>query len=225
MLLLQLRHNRLCAEQLTIGIQNLKLDRTFATWLLAFLLSVTCSVALSDQSRALRNGRPHNFPTELDPLRKGWYASMMQALHENYLWKEDNKQEVYRFIWLRTFHHPVAVRVEHTNGSTIAVQKESSGAGGYEPGRLIVDRQTAVTNAEFSTLKTKFDTALFWREPFDKTSEYGCDGAVWIFEARNAKGYHVIERWAPKQGRPYHELGLLMLKQSGFEFAENEAVY
>ena len=46
--------------------------------------------------------------------------------------------ESYRFLWLRTFHKPIAVRVWSADSRYYLVVKELSGQGGYEPGRIIV---------------------------------------------------------------------------------------
>src|SRR4051794_34102142 len=48
-----------------------------------------------------------------------WYSSKLAALHEGSLWEVSQGQpsiEVYRFLWLRTFHHPVTVRINVTPG-------------------------------------------------------------------------------------------------------------
>src|SRR5258708_39333972 len=49
-----------------------------------------------------------------------WYAKHLKALHEPSLWEmaQDPKAEAYRFLWLRSFHHPIAVRlVVRSSGS------------------------------------------------------------------------------------------------------------
>jgi hypothetical protein len=56
-------------------------------------------------------------PGALDPSKadsdnfiNGWYSNHLRAMSEPIL-KPAQGTRTYRFTWLRTFHHPVAVRI------------------------------------------------------------------------------------------------------------------
>jgi hypothetical protein len=49
-----------------------------------------------------------------DQFRSDWYSRELRILDEPSLLAiaKDASSESYRFLWLRTFHHPVAIRVD-----------------------------------------------------------------------------------------------------------------
>jgi hypothetical protein len=81
-----------------------------------------------------------SFPLpHLDSLRHAWYGKQWRALGEGPLCRAvGDREHVYRFVWVPTFDPTVAVTI------TIGAQhyrlraKKLSGAGGYEPGRLVI---------------------------------------------------------------------------------------
>ena len=69
-------------------------------------------------------------------FRANWYVGQFAALEEPSLWEfsKSTQGEAYRFVWLRTFDHPVSVRLNiNEDGTGLLSIKETSGAGGYEP--------------------------------------------------------------------------------------------
>lgn len=71
-----------------------------------------------------------------------WFSGQLIALHEPSLlaMSKDKSAQTYRFLWLRSFHHPVAVRVDfHTDGPAVVMTKIGAGEGGYPPGNLVTD--------------------------------------------------------------------------------------
>jgi hypothetical protein len=112
----------------------------------------------------------------------------------------DSSNHVYRFTWLRTFHHPLAVRIVIApNGNGAAFIKETSGQGGYEPGKLVRNRQIRLNRDAVDALLESFEKAKFWREPTEKgpVDEIVLDGAYWIFEGVRGGKYHRVMRWSP----------------------------
>ena len=49
-----------------------------------------------------------------------------------------------------------------------------------------------------------------------KACELGLDGAVWLIEGVDARGYHFVERWSPEAGG-VHDVGLMMLRLTGWK--------
>jgi hypothetical protein len=156
-----------------------------------------------------------------------WYSRQLKALDEPSLWQisqEKKNAVIYRFLWLRTFHHPVAVRVAITpDGAATIFIKTSSGAGGYDPGTLIQNENRTLSRDEVAHLMTQIETANFWRlATCDPKARHGMDGAEWVLEEVDHGNYHVVERWSPTKGT-YHDLcqffvrGLARLRFPGSE--------
>ena len=53
-------------------------------------------------------------PTVVDEFTANWYGRFLNAFDEPSLWELSKKSptQSYRFTWLRTFHHPVVVRID-----------------------------------------------------------------------------------------------------------------
>src|ERR1022692_1355040 len=103
------------------------------SWLIPFLFAL-CTALASAQY----------FPKQSlddrgDEFRSKWYSRQLHALKEPSLLTQSKNpnSEAYRFLWLRTFHHPVAIRVVlRPDGTGVLTTKVASGAGGYSPGVL-----------------------------------------------------------------------------------------
>src|SRR5215471_17992706 len=82
-------------------------------------------------------GQSNYFPPEalnqnakLDDFKVQWYSKFLNAMHEPSLWEmpKTQKTKTYRFLWLRSFHHPVSVRLDvNSDGSGLLTTKISSG--------------------------------------------------------------------------------------------------
>jgi hypothetical protein len=105
------------------------------------LLVANPGLFLTERCQDTEN-RPRFFPKPAknpgDQLKDYWYAMYLTALRERPLCcNSSGSAEVYRFTWLRTFHHPVVISLEHDlKGRWLMHTKVTSGAGGYEPGIL-----------------------------------------------------------------------------------------
>jgi hypothetical protein len=116
----------------------------------------------------------------------------------------------YRFLWLRSFHHPVAVRLEvKPDGTGLLTTKIANGAGGYSPGTLIQNPTVAVTKAETDAFLAKIEKSGFWTAPNPVNDQRGTDGSQWIVEGVRNGEYHVVDRWSPSKGLA-HDLGMFL---------------
>ena len=152
-----------------------------------------------------------------DDFVRGWYSEQLAAMGEPSI-SCGEPQDVYRLTWLRTFHHPVAVRVTAQGEQAILHAIELDGAGGYEPGKVLRRNEKVLSHAEFDELRRAFSEARFGSMP---TSEgrLGLDGAEWILEAFDENGYHIVVRWSPDDG-PVRDIGNLFLALTGWKFDE-----
>jgi hypothetical protein len=153
--------------------------------------------------------------------RDGEYSRFLKALHEPSLWElsqRDPHAEVYRFFWLRPFHHPISVRLAvRTSGSGWIYAHITTGKGGYEPGHINRISHSWMTKGKTQSLLAAFENAGFWNLPTvqdPKLMRPG--GAQWIFEGVRDGKYHVIERWSPQAGDPVHAIGTLALRLARF---------
>jgi hypothetical protein len=179
-----------------------------------FLLFLLCSLAAAlGQESYFPQGVLEDNP-QGDSFRSNWYSKHLKALGEPSLSQmaKDSKAESYRFVWLRTFHHPVIVRVDiKADGSAELTTKVSNGAGGYEPGKLIENASRPLIQRQTDKFLATIKRLQFWELPTNETSEgVGCDGSQWIIEAVKDGKYHVVDRWTPGKGA-VHDLGLTFI--------------
>jgi hypothetical protein len=60
-------------------------------------------------------GELYSLRSDLDAFVREWYSMHLRAMGEPSLsCGLPSEEEVYRFLWLRTFHHPIAVRIVRT---------------------------------------------------------------------------------------------------------------
>jgi hypothetical protein len=162
-------------------------------------------------------GRAQFFPKSSldlrgDDFKAKWYSTQLRTLREPSLFAlaMNRKAESYRFLWLRTFHHPIAVRVDlQADGSWILVTKVASGAGGYSPGTLMTRTSRQLTTHEAQGFRSKVEGGGFWNAPNPINDQTGTDGSQWILEGVKAGRYHVVDRWMPKNGTA-RDLGLFL---------------
>jgi hypothetical protein len=162
----------------------------------------------------------HAFDSDagLNKLLNDWYSRQLTALHEPSLLTQSKipSTQSYRFLWLRTFHHPVAVRLEvKADGTAILTTKIASGTGGYSPGHLVTNTSKSLTKQQADAFLHKLDADKFWNLPSPPKDADGNDGSQWIIEGVEGGKYHLATQWSPKQG-PIHDLGTTL----AFELAD-----
>jgi hypothetical protein len=168
------------------------------------------------------DARDYYFPEgALDPSRpkidgflRNWYSKYLRAMLEPSLSCGARPDGfAYRFLWLRSFHHPIAVRLEK-NGSSVTLNAvELDGTGGNAPGGIVKSVQRELSAAEHSEFLDKLNRVDFWRLGKNE-SRFGVDGAQWILEGAENGQYRVVERWSPESG-PYHDVCVLLLRLTG----------
>ncbi len=139
-----------------------------------------------------------------DQYLSSHYSEYLKALREPSLYQESKTQmdESYRFLWLRTFHHPVAVRlIVNRDGTSTITTKVSSGTGGHSAGHLTVTRSAHLTKQSTDSFLKQIETLGFWQlAAHEQPLVGGPDGAQWVIEGTKHKKYHLAARWSPKDG-------------------------
>jgi hypothetical protein len=159
------------------------------------------------------------FPTKTFGGSRGsineWYSKQLRAMNESSLLDiSDDGTEVYRFLWLRTFHHPVSVRLERDRYFAQLVSIELNGAGGYEPGTVWRTDNISVSDEQWVEFILLLNKATFWNQETHRRDDAGLDGSQWVLEGVKDGRYHVVDRWSPVSG-DYREACLYLLKLSG----------
>jgi len=152
-----------------------------------------------------------------------WYSNHLRAMREPPLSKTstDKLLTVYRFLWLRSFHPPIAIRVSiRPDGTASLVTKMTDGAGGYKPGTLTWNQSFDIAASQVSTLRRLLEKANF-SEMSTHVPPAGNDGAQWIVEGVQAGRYHVVDRWSP-EGTDYANIGLYLLNLSRIPLERKE---
>lgn len=110
----------------------------------------------------------------------------------------------------------------------ILYTKVTSGAAGYDPGRLTTNESKPIKKDEVAYFLNLIEGERFWKLPTkmqiiasDGTIVLGKDGAQWILEGLSGGNYHVVDRWSPKNGS-VRKLSLYLLKLSGLKVDDME---
>lgn len=97
---------------------------------------------------------------------------------------------LYRFMWLRSFHDPVAV--------TLIAMPDGSGQLRLRVAdqlrRLTVDSTQSVAPEQVASLFALVDQSEYWQMPTQIPTR-GLDGSEWILEAVKNGNYHIVDRW------------------------------
>ena len=140
-----------------------------------------------------------------DSFRNHWYSEQLEAMGEPVL-KADGSSNIYRFTWLRSFHHPVAVRIVDGGGHCTLRAVELDGAGGYAPGNVFRSKDLKLPAEKCIEVEQLMRITGFWRlAPHEQTN--GKDGAEWIVEGA-ATEYKAVARWSPKSGPMREEMAM-----------------
>ncbi len=206
----------------------------FAVTVLAFIIGITAA--------ALWFGKPHKqfaddnyFPVgvfsphegELNWTRK-FYSSSLAAMQEPPLFPlKDKNVEAYRFLWLRSFHPPVSLRLWQTGNQSYMSTKQLSDVGVPIDGEAIftktlaVNETRSITQEEWAHFQELLKKAGFWSMPTADENPIGLDGAGWLLEGVKQDQYHVVHRHSPEQ-RAYREVCIYLLRVSGVKIDESK---
>ena len=168
--------------------------------------------------------------SKIDEFRAGWYGTSLKRMDEPSLAERAGKEKglvAYRFLWLRTFHRPISIRLEvPESGDPSLVVKELDGQGGYDPGKLKLKKKLAVQKADVERALAAVQKAKFWEMPTDEPpkrwkdksgqvlEERHADGAQWVIEGVRGGKYHVVDRWCPSSGA-FYDLCMMLINLSG----------
>ena len=179
---------------------------------------------LSQEINKIKNKRSGYFPEKIfsnGEFFEDVYSDLLKTANESSLLDvSDNNLEVYRFIWLRSFHHPIIVAIQKQSAEIKIVFKELNGDD-LKPGKIIIEKEFRGSENKWCEFKKLLNDANYWQLPTGSKS--GRDGAFWVLEAVKDKRYHVVQRWSPENGK-YRNLGLFILKLAGYDLDQNKDI-
>ena len=160
---------------------------------------------------------------ELDRFRSDQLSGCLRSFKEASIWQASRKHvpgAVYRFMWLRSFHPAISVRLDiAADGAGILTTKVSNGCCDCPPPPADTKQkpfrvQTTVREISAPELR-RFLSCVgavhFWTLHSRKDSLTGADGADWVIEASKDGRYQLIDAWSPSTGDPANILGRFML--------------
>jgi hypothetical protein len=158
--------------------------------------------------------KPHDDDAALILAPYRWYSEHLTVMEEPSLTcgaLEDI--ETYRFLWLRSFHNPIVVRI-FRRGDVYGLQAAIlDGAGGYEPGHVSRRVTKELSRDQWRTVIGRLAEVQLWQMPTRDNKIPGNDGARWVVEARFDGRYHIVDRWNGTDG--LESVGRLFLDLAG----------
>lgn len=194
-----------------------KLSATLLITILLLVISLSAVVA-AGQKRYFPDRALDPASIGADDFENSWYSEQLEAMSEPVL-KPEAGVRAYRFTWLRTFHHPVAMRVVMTRSHCTLHATELDGAGGYAPGKVYRRKVDDVAPEACAKFAAFIEANGFWDlPPSDHVS--GADGSRWIIEGVTTR-YRVVTRWTPQSG-PVRAIGEQFLALAGWQYPQTD---
>jgi hypothetical protein len=170
---------------------------------------------MNTQEKSLRYFPDNSLDTrpELDRFLSVWYSKHLHSMREPIIFNGTQPATLQiRFLWLRTFHSPVVVRVFCSGSQAGLILKTTNGQGGYDTGMVDREEELSLSALELQAIIDRFRILDFYQLSFENSC--GCDGAQWILEAAIEGKYHVVTRWSPQSGA-LREFCLFLLNRAG----------
>jgi hypothetical protein len=155
-----------------------------------------------------------------------WYSRSLQEMDEpSFQSILNDNVDTYRFLWLRSFHPAVSVRIWKCQQGYCVNAKQLDSVDKYIDGKLVPSAKLAVNSShplsadEWSRFLSLLERASFWSLPTVDGGPMAEDGAAWLLEGTNGAKYHVVDRQSPQTG-DYREACVYLLKISGLKVDE-----
>lgn len=150
-----------------------------------------------------------DFNPNLNVVR-GWYSHVLSEMQEPSLsCGEWNYQESYRFVWIRSFDAPLAVRVSRNRNDVQLEAVILNGTGGFGAEGVSQRISKRLSMSQWKEILIALETANLWELPTERNDHRVNDGAQWIIEVRKGDRYHMVDR---SSGDPIVEqIGLKLL--------------
>jgi len=182
-------------------------------------VSVLCALAVFFVGMTTATAQQVYFPTDtFAPILQRWFSAELHLLEEPSLLElsKASPAESYRFLWLRTFNQPIAVRLDiRPDGTGTLTTKVANGEGGfpYTSKTLAKNVSTTVSRERVQSFLQTANDLQFWSLPTTVNDPTGTDGSEWIIEGTIGGKYHIVERWCADNTpnkRAVQKLGIML---------------
>jgi hypothetical protein len=129
-----------------------------------------------------------------------WLQDQLSDLKEDCLYNNKTKQNsiIYRFTWLRSFHHPIAIRIEKVENEIMLYWKVGKGAGGYEPEGLKKSGKKKLSLKKWIEFEGIVKASNFDSLPNEKYIPMN-DGATWTLERKKHESFKAHHSNSPSE--------------------------
>jgi hypothetical protein len=162
-------------------------------------------------------------PDRADAAERSWYSGYLRLMDEPSLSCGVVDREVYRFLYLRSFHGAVSVRLERTDDGLAVHAVEMNDDGRfypeYTPPTVRRRLHTTLNHSHWQTVASAARAANFWNTR-TMGGTRGNDGSMWIVEGRDGSRYNLVVRWSPKD--KLHTFGMHLIDLSSLSIPERE---
>lgn len=92
-----------------------------------------------------------------------WHSEQLLSLKEaSLLASSTTGEETYRFLWTRSFHEPISVRVTSIGNKREIFIKKTDSKGNSSVGKLIFDHSRSMSNEEWQQFMLLLENTCFW---------------------------------------------------------------
>ena len=128
-------------------------------------------------------------------------------------------QEIYRFTWLRSFHKPIAIRIEKTGDLVRLYYKVGKGMGGYKPKGIKSSGKKTLSITEWDNF-VKLVEAMDYNS-WDNNSEMTMmDGSEWMIEHKTSTQFQAKK--TNIAGEDFTKAGLYLVGLANIKIPEEE---
>ena len=183
----------------------------FPIWYFANLTARWYEDLSIDYQNALESSK-----SDADELQKQLMALEEPCLYD---YKCSPNTEIYRFTWLRSFHHPIIIRVVKNANGIILSWKIGKGAAGYKPTGLKEAGKVETSESQWANLLKLVDKANFLTLP-NRKYVMMYDGADWTLEYRTNTIFKAHLTNEPSE--EFKECCLYLLRLSGIRVPKKD---
>jgi len=130
--------------------------------------------------------------------------------------------EAYRFLWLRSFHPGVAIRVWKCSQGYCMTAKQLDSVDKYIDRKVVPSAKLAINHShslsvdEWNGFLAVLNRSHFWSTPTVDGKPMANDGAEWLLEGAKESQYHIVARQSSTDG-DYYDACVFLLKLSGLK--------
>ncbi len=146
-------------------------------------------------------------------------TEQLKSMEEPSLLSPQNGLDIYRFTWLRTFHNPIAVRIEKKKDKIYLYWKVGKGAAGYGAKGLKRKGKRKISIDDWKKFESLVENAKY-KELLNDYYVPVTDGAMWTLEHSTTTDYKAKTSNHP--GKQFSEACLYLIKLAKIKIKEKD---